>query len=427
MIDVYSGLELADRVKHRKVGDDVLVELRGDVHRPAPDLRPVLRGDLLRARRVDGLEKIVAIDGGEQIAVAYAIDVDRDLRRVDSDERRALLTLAREHISPAGEMRLRRAVAHVDLVIGGCEQRLAHCRGQALAQHDRVALAMLEALDADLLFLVRDRRLRRSGHRDIGRKIGPARESFREIEADARQSGFVVDLVVENAEAVIGAHRLIGLAHIDRVVAVERGLERVERRSPLLVAREQVRQYGERRGLSVWGRRMLIGGISRRRSAGDEFVAVVRLGVVGCGGNPSIGEPVGRVLGGGGDRRACELLRVAKVGAGDGARGLGQQLLRRLAFDLRADRRRRDAQGLGQTHGVARHVLAREGLGLGGGGAPGKQDQKDGERAQSVKHGFASQARYEAPQRRKSSTVEAPSTKADLGKLLEMAQAQRRL
>ena len=176
--DIDAGLELADRVEHRKVGHDVLVERGGDVHRPAPDFRAVLRGDLLRPRRVDGLEEVVAIDGRQQIAVADAIDVDRDLRRVDGDERRALLALARQHVGPAGEMRLRRAVAHVDLVVGGFEQRFADRRRQALAQHDRVALAMLEAFDADLLVLVRDRRVGRSGHRDIGRKIGPAREQL---------------------------------------------------------------------------------------------------------------------------------------------------------------------------------------------------------------------------------------------------------
>ena len=186
---------------------------------------------------------------------------------------------------------------------------------------------------------------------------------------------------------MLGAHRLVGLAHVDRVVAVERGLQGVERRAPLLVAREQIGEHGERRGLRVWRRRMLIGGIGRGRAAGDEFVAVVRLGVVGRSRNPGVGKPVGGVLGRGGDRRAGELLGGGEVAAGDSPGGFAQQLLRRLAFDLGANGRRRDAQGFGQTHGVARHVLARERLGLGGAGGARKQDQKDGERTQSVKHG----------------------------------------
>ena len=316
--DVDSGLELADSLKHWKVGHDILVERRGHIHRPAPDLRAVLRGDLFRPRRVDGFEKIVAVDGREQIAVADAVDVDRDFGGVDGDERRALLPLARQHIGLAGEMRLRRAVAHVDFIVGGLEQRFADRRGQALPQHDRVALAVLQAFDADLLVLIRDRRVGRTGHRDIGRKIGAARERLGEGETDARRGGFVVDLVVENAEPMLGAHRLVGLAHVGRVVAVERSLERVERGAPLLVAREQISEVGERRGLSVRGGRALIGGVGGGRSAGDEFVAVVRLGVVGRGRDRGVGEPVGGVLGRGGDRRSGELLCGVEVAAGDG-------------------------------------------------------------------------------------------------------------
>ena len=186
---------------------------------------------------------------------------------------------------------------------------------------------------------------------------------------------------------MLGAHRLIGLAHVDRVVAVERGLQGVERGAPLLVAREQISEHGERRGLRVRRRRMLISGIGRGRAAGDEVVAVVRLGVVGRSRDPGVSEPVRRVLGRRGDRRACELLGGSEVAARDGPRGLRQQLLRRLAFDLGANGGRRDAQSLREPHGVARHVLAREWLGLGRAGGARQQEHENSERAQSVKHG----------------------------------------
>jgi hypothetical protein len=52
-------------------------------------------------------------------------------------------------------------------------------------------------------------------------------------------------------------------------------------------------------------------------------------------------------------------------------------------LDLGADRRRRDAQRLREPDGVARHVLACKRLGLGGASCARKQDQKDGERAQT--------------------------------------------
>ena len=55
--------ELADRVEDRKIGDDVLVERGGDVHRAAPDLRSILGGDFLGPRRIDRFQEIVAVDG----------------------------------------------------------------------------------------------------------------------------------------------------------------------------------------------------------------------------------------------------------------------------------------------------------------------------------------------------------------------------
>ncbi len=187
---------------------------------------------------------------------------------------------------------------------------------------------------------------------------------------------------------MLGAHRLIGLAHVDRVVAIERGFQGVERGAPKLVAREQVRELGERRSLGLRRRRAQIGGVGRGRSAGDELIAVVRLCVVGRGRDAGVSKPVSGVLGRGDDRRASELLGGAEVAADDGLGRLRQQLLRRLAFDLSANRRRGDAQRFREPHGVAGHVLAPERLDLRRAGVSPKQDQKDDERAQSVKHDF---------------------------------------
>ncbi len=383
-----AGLHLADRVEHGKLGDDVLVELGGDVHRPAPHLGPVLRLDLFSARRIDGLEKVVAVDGRQQIAVADAVDVDRDLGRVDGDERRALLALARQHVGPAGEMSLGRAVADIDFVVGGLQQRFADRRRQALAQHDRVALAVLEALDANLLILVGDGGVRRTGDGDIGRKIRLALELLGEVETDAGRSRFIVDLVVEDAEPVALAHVLVGLADVDRIAPGERGAESVERRAPHLAPREKIAENRQRVGLRGGRRRPLIGGVGRGRAAGHEIVAAIQLGVVGLDRQIRQGEPVGGVLGRGGDGRARQLLRGVEFGRSDGGSGVPAQFIGRPALDLRADRRRLVAQRLGQPHDVARHVLARVGLDLGADRRAGCHEQdEEGDGAQRMEHG----------------------------------------
>ena len=186
-------------------------------------------------------------------------------------------------------------------------------------------------------------------------------------------------------------HRLVGLAHVDGVAPVERSFQRVERRAPQLVARQKIGEHGESRGLRVGRRRAQIRGIGGGRPAGDEVIAVIRLRIVSLDRDVSVSEPVGRVLGSGGDRRAGELLGGAEVGLGDRGGGSLAQLIWRLVLDLSADRSRSDAQGLRQAHRIARHVLARERLDLGGAGGGRDQEQKDGERAQSLKHGSASQ------------------------------------
>ena len=146
---------------------------------------------------------------------------------------------------------------------------------------------------------------------------------------------------------MLGAHRLVGLAHVDGIVSVERGFQGVERRPPLFMASEEISEFGERRGLRVRRRGTLVGGVGRGGALRDHLVAVVRLGVVGRRGDPRVSQPVGRILGGDGDRCSRELFGVAKIRSHDSPGGFGQQLLRRFAFDLSANRRRSNAQGFG--------------------------------------------------------------------------------
>ena len=335
----------------------------------------------------DRLQKIVAIDGREQIAVADAVDVDRDLRRVDGDERRALLALPRQHIGFAGEMSLRRPVTDVDLIVGRLQQGLADRRGQALAHHDRIALAVLQALDADLLVLRRDRRVRRARHRHIGREVRLARELLGEIETDTRRARFVVDLIVEDAETVLLAHRLVGLAQGDVVAPVERGLVSVQGAAPRFVPCEQVAKHRQRHGLRFGRGGMLVGGVGGGRALCHEIPAAVRLGFVGSDRDVGVSEPARRVPRGRRDGRGGEFLRGIEL-ARDGGRDSGlAQIVRRLAHDLRPDLGRFDPQRLGQAHRVARRVLARKGFCVRRErGACGHERKEEGKGAQQMQH-----------------------------------------
>ena len=143
------------------------------------------------------------------------------------------------------------------------------------------------------------------------------------------------------------------------------------------MAREQIGKSGERLGLRVGRGRAQIGGVGGGRPVGDEVIAVIRLRVVSLDRDIGVSEPVGGVLGSGGDRRAGELLGAAEVARGDSGGGCLAQLVGRLVLDLSADRSGRNAQRLGQAHRVARHVLARERLDLGRAG--GGRKHYDGE------------------------------------------------
>ncbi len=274
------------------------------------------------------------------------------------------MPLSRQHIGLAGEMGLGRPVAHIDLVIGRLKELLVDSRRQALPQHDRIALAMLEALDTELLVLVGYGRLRRSRDRDIRREVGLARERVGKVETDPRVRQFVVDFVVDDAKAMLGAHRLVDFPHIEVIAPVKRGLQRVEGGAPHFMTRETNAEQSERPGLRLRRRRMLEGGVSSRRALRDKFVAAVPLRVVRLDRDIGECEPVRRVFRRRRDSGRRQLRRIVKFrGGGRGRSGL-PQVVWRPSFRLGADRRGLSAQRLGQADRVARHVLARERLDL---------------------------------------------------------------
>ena len=328
-------LELADRVENRKFGHDILVEIGGDVHRAAPDLDAVLIGDFSGARTVDAFEEIVALNGGQQVAVADPVDVERDLGGVDRDERRALLSLARQHVILAGEMHLGRAILHVDFVIGVFQQGLADGGGKALANDDGISLAVLEPLDANLLLFAADGAARRAGNGDIGGKIGLSRERLRELETDARRRRIIVDLIIQDAKAVFLAQIFVNLVAVDIVMPIEAGAIGVDRRAPHFPAHEEIAQHRQRFGLGPRRGEAFIGGISGGRAAFAQFIAIGVLRLVRFDRDARQLQPVGGVLwiaGDGGGGELAGQFEIAIDVFGDRG-GLLAQLLRALAFD----------------------------------------------------------------------------------------------
>ena len=283
-------------------------------------------------------------------------------------------------------MRLGRAVTHIDFVIRGLQEVLADRRRQALPQHDGVALAVLQTLDTDLLVLVRDRGARRARHGDIGGEIGLARKRLGEGEADARISRFVVDLVVEDAEAVLRAHRLVNLPDIEIVAPVKRSLQGVERAEPGAVPRQKIAEGRQRCRLGVGRHGALIGGVSGDSALGDQIPAVVGLRVVGLDRDIGVAEPVRRILRRRGHGGRGELRGDVEVARDNGGGGRLAQIVRSLARGLRADLAGLGLQRRRNPHRVACHVLVDIGLDVGGqGGSHEKERDEDG--AQSLDHG----------------------------------------
>src|SRR5262249_3379026 len=104
----------------------------------------------------------------DQAAVADAQNLDVYALGVDGDDRNALLTGARQHIGLAGKANEWLPIAHIDRERGRLLQCLPHSRRQAGAQGHVIALAVLEALDAELLLIGRHRRLVDTTERNEG-------------------------------------------------------------------------------------------------------------------------------------------------------------------------------------------------------------------------------------------------------------------
>lgn len=348
---VEAGLQLAHGLQHREGGDGLLIDLGlGGVEGALPDALALLGGDRPGGGAAELAQEVLRPQGRQQAAVADAQHLDVELGRVHRDQGHARLPRARQDVVAPGEAHLRGAVADVDLVVGGLEQALADGRRQAGADHDGVAAAMLEPIDADLGALPghRGRAATRDG--DEGGVVGLGLDRLREGEAGPRGGRVGIDLVIEDAEAVLRPQGLVGLPDRTGLGQGEARRVGVQRRAPgflLGLCRPQGRQ--RRRG--VGGRAgALVGAVGGGRhptaQARPALIVVVLERAQGRRGPARIGLPVARVgrVGRhrGGERRQRFVRLVGGEQGQPGGAGLAGRPQRspgfRLQRGLQADR-----------------------------------------------------------------------------------------
>ena len=268
---INARLQFADRLGNRERGDDILVQLGLHIHHALPDLEAVFIGDLFGAVTGELLEKILRMHGRQQVAVTDAENFNINLVAVDRDNRNAFLPDARQHIAFCRKAHLRRAVPDVDFIICRFQQRLADSRGQALAQYHRIALAMLQRLNAQLLVFRRDGGIGRARNCDKRRKIRLARQRFRKLEAHTGSGQIIVNLVVQNTKTMLLAHCLIDRANLGAIDQRKARPVGVERIAPQLALGLNFAQQRQRLRLVLAFGGALIGGVS----GGGDVIALI--------------------------------------------------------------------------------------------------------------------------------------------------------
>ena len=153
---------------------------------------------------------------------------------------------------------------------------------QARAQGDLVALAVREAFDAELFGLGHDAlRILAVDRDELGEIHIPARQGLGELQAQARGRGFRFGLVVDHAEAVLGAQLVVELVHARVVGERQARLESVDGGAPVGAPLQCGGENNECVCLQLRFLRALIGEVGRARGVHGKVVALAAL--VGIG------------------------------------------------------------------------------------------------------------------------------------------------
>ena len=250
--DIDARTHVGDGVADRHGGRDRLVQFGRDDDLAFPDLLAALLADVLGAPGRERGEELVVADRRGEAAVADAVDGGERLFGVDRDDRKRGAGAGGQDIGIAGEADPRRAVADIDVELGRMGEDLAVGGGQPAADADLIAAAVLDAVDADLATLRLDGEALAAGNGD---EVGKARVGDRQVigedDADARIGNVGVDIVGDDAEAVLGDDLVVGGA--DRGVLDQRqaGAIGAIGQLPLLAPLEAVAHERERLGLVV--------------------------------------------------------------------------------------------------------------------------------------------------------------------------------
>ncbi len=135
-------------------------------------------------------------------------------------------------------------------------------------------------------------------HREVLRPVDLARgQALGELDAQARQRRLGLDLVLEDAEAVLGHQRVVGLAHLRVLDQGEARLQCVDGRAPVGAPLEGLVQHHQRDGLGCRRLRALVGGQRGAGSVDRQLVALAAL--VGLDGEQRAGKagPAVHVIG----------------------------------------------------------------------------------------------------------------------------------
>ncbi len=230
--DVHAGLLIAERFGDRDRRRHHLIRRGVDVDFAGPDALAVIVGDVGGAIRLELVEEDALTQREGEAAVADAVDLRVHRRRIDRLDRDGRVRPGRQDIGVGAKADPRRPIRHENVDDGGIGQDLAVERRQAGANLDAIAVAVDDAVDADLVRLRLDGEAVAFDGDEIGKAGLRHRQRIGEDDADARIVRRRIDLMADDAEAVLGDKLIeVGL-HGGVGNELQRGAIGLDRRAP---------------------------------------------------------------------------------------------------------------------------------------------------------------------------------------------------